>query len=77
MDFDAHMRPHKLCLCKGVSRQDIAEAVKGGADTFRKLVEKTHATTGCGTCYVEVYAAFCEEREKLKAAQAGQETLKF
>lgn len=77
MDFSSLMRPRKLCLCKGVSRQDIADAVKGGAETFRQLIDKTHATTGCGTCYHEVYAAFREEREKLVAERTGQLGLKF
>lgn len=71
------MRPRKLCLCKGVSRQDVERAVQGGVETFRQLVEKTHATTGCGTCYQEVYAAFREEREKQALALSGQMGLKF
>lgn len=77
MDLASLMRPRKLCLCKGVSRQDIDEAVRAGADTFRKLIEKTHATTGCGTCYHETYAAFREEREKAAAQVTGQMGLKF
>lgn len=77
MDLACLMRPRKLCLCKGVSRSDIAQAVEGGADTFRKLIEKTHATTGCGTCYHETYAAFREEREKHAAQVTGQMGLKF
>ncbi|HRP69804.1 MAG TPA: (2Fe-2S)-binding protein [Turneriella sp.] len=77
MDLANLMRPRKICLCKSVSRQDIADAVQGGANTFRKLVEKTGATTGCGTCYHEVYAVFCEERDKLKAEQSDQSMLEF
>lgn len=77
MDITCLMRPRKLCLCKGVSRQDIANAVAGGADNFRKLVQKTHATTGCGTCYHEVYEAFREEREKTACNLLGQVGLKF
>jgi len=71
------MRPRKLCLCKSVSRHDITEAVEGGADTFRKLIQKTQATTGCGTCYHETYAAFREEREKTACNLVGQLGLKF
>lgn len=77
MDVACLMRPRKLCLCKGVSRHDITEAFEGGADTFRKLIQKTHATTGCGTCYHEVYAAFREEREKVSCNLLGQVGLKF
>lgn len=77
MDIACLMRPRKLCLCKGVSRQDIADAVAQGADTFPKLIKKTHASTGCGTCYHEVYAAFREEREKTACNLLGQVGLKF
>jgi bacterioferritin-associated ferredoxin len=77
MDLACLMRPRKLCLCKSVSKQDIVEAVSGGADNFRKVIEKTHATTGCGTCYHETYAAFREEREKKACRVIGQMGLKF
>ncbi|MBL8032293.1 MAG: (2Fe-2S)-binding protein [Leptospiraceae bacterium] len=77
MDLSCLMRPRKICLCKCVSRADVTEAVAGGADTFRKLIEKTHATTGCGTCYQEMYAAFREEKEKAACQLTGQIGLKF
>lgn len=77
MDISCLMRPRKLCLCKCVSRSDIADAVGAGADTFPKLIQKTHATTGCGTCYHEVYAAFREEKDKVACSLAGQMGLKF
>jgi bacterioferritin-associated ferredoxin len=77
MDLSCLMRPRKLCLCKGVSRADIQAAVRAGADTFPKLVKTTQATTGCGTCYTEVYAAFCEELEQERCRLTGQMDLKF
>lgn len=77
MDISCLMRPRKICLCKGVSRKDVADAVASGSDTFRKLIQKTHATTGCGTCYHEMYAAFQEEKEKASCNLAGQMGLKF
>jgi bacterioferritin-associated ferredoxin len=77
MDLSCLMRPRKLCLCKGVSRADIQAAVRAGADTFPKLIDKTHATTGCGTCYHEVYAAFREECEHERCRLTGQMGLKF
>ena len=51
--------------------------MRAGADTLPKLIEKTHATTGCGTCYHEVYAAFREEREQERCRLTGQMGLKF
>jgi bacterioferritin-associated ferredoxin len=77
MELSYLMRPRKLCLCKGVSRADIAAAVRAGADTFPKLVNKTQATTGCGTCFTEVHAAFCEELEQERCRLTGQMGLKF
>lgn len=77
MDLSRLMRPCKLCLCKGVTRADVHAAVSGGADTFPRLIEKTQATTGCGTCYHEVYAAFCEEREQERRRLTGQMGLRF
>lgn len=71
------MRPRKLCLCKCVSKADIEAAVRAGADSFAKVVEKTQATTGCGTCYNEVYSAFCAAREEERCRLTGQLGLRF
>ncbi|MCS6972200.1 MAG: (2Fe-2S)-binding protein [Turneriella sp.] len=72
MDVAALMRPRKLCLCKGVSREDIARVVRGGVRSFAELVQKTQATTGCGTCIDEVYAAFCQERASCEVTDQQQ-----
>lgn len=38
-----------ICLCKGVSKDVILQAIKDGADTFEKIQEATGAGTGfCG-----------------------------
>lgn len=38
-----------ICLCKGVSKDVIVQAIKDGADTFEKIQEATGAGTGfCG-----------------------------
>ncbi|WP_291649771.1 (2Fe-2S)-binding protein [Clostridium sp.] len=38
-----------ICLCKGVSKDIIVQAIKDGADTFEKVQEATGAGTGfCG-----------------------------
>ena len=38
-----------VCLCKGVEKNTIINAIKEGADTFEKVQEATGAGTGfCG-----------------------------
>ena len=36
----------KICLCKGVTEEEIIEAVKNGATTYEAVQEKTGAGTG-------------------------------
>lgn len=38
------------CRCKNVSVEEVAKAVKNGADTVEKVSEATTAGTGCGRC---------------------------
>ncbi|MBE7412149.1 MAG: (2Fe-2S)-binding protein [Leptospiraceae bacterium] len=59
------MRPKRVCLCKDVSESELVEAVHSGCDTFEKLVEKTRATTGCGSCAKSVIAILERELQKL------------
>ena len=45
------MRPHNICLCRGVSERRITEAViNEGAKTFAEVQRLTRCSTGCGTC---------------------------
>ncbi|AYE35117.1 (2Fe-2S)-binding protein [Clostridium septicum] len=39
----------KVCLCKGVSEEEIVKAIKEGAITFEEVREKTGA--GSGFCH--------------------------
>ena len=39
-----------VCGCKGVSLEDVVNAVKNGADTTDKLAEITGAGSACGRC---------------------------
>lgn len=36
----------KVCLCKGVTEEEIIEAIKDGASTYEDVKEKTGAGTG-------------------------------
>ena len=36
----------KVCLCKGITEEQIIEAIKNGATSFEEVKEKTGACTG-------------------------------
>lgn len=36
----------KICLCKGITKDTIVEAIKNGANTVEGVKEATGATTG-------------------------------
>ena len=52
--FYALIRPRSICLCKAVTEKDIVQAIQEGHDTLAKIVFKTNATTGCGTCSASI-----------------------
>ncbi|UQA60030.1 (2Fe-2S)-binding protein [Polyangium aurulentum] len=39
-----------VCLCVGVSDQEIRECVASGAATASEVMNRTGAGSGCGTC---------------------------
>lgn len=43
-----------VCRCRGVSFEQIEDAIKNGADTVEKVAEATNATKGCGRCKSQV-----------------------
>ena len=46
-----YMRPHHVCVCKGVPEIRIISAVRNeGAKTFAEVQQLTGCSTGCGTC---------------------------
>lgn len=47
----------KVCLCKGITKETIVEAIKSGAHSVEEVKDKTGATTGfCngGRCKVTI-----------------------
>ena len=75
VDLNELMRPRKVCLCRSVSKTDIEKAVRQGADTIPKLVKVTSATTGCGTCFLDVKCALEEAKDKISAEKDPQARL--
>ena len=39
-----------VCLCQGVTDQDISDAVSAGAQSLADIQRELGAATGCGTC---------------------------
>ena len=50
-----------LCLCRGVSDREVAEAVQSGASTVAEVRRACGAGMECGTCLADI-------REHLEAA---------
>lgn len=66
-----------VCRCNGVTRERIEIAVHSGAASIDDIIRRTRATTGCGTCFNDVLAAFRAARIKVRAAREGQILLPF
>lgn len=49
-----------VCICHGVSEEDIKQAIGQGANTLLHLREELKVSTCCGTC--AEYAQECLER---------------
>ena len=39
-----------ICLCKGITDKEIAEAVNNGAESMREIRQQLGVASGCGTC---------------------------
>ena len=56
-----------VCLCNGVTDQDIADAIDEGAQSLTDIQRELGAGTGCGTC-----REFTEQLiDQTKAARLG------
>ena len=52
----------KVCFCKNVTKGQIVEAVKNGADTVEKVQEATKAGAGCGRCKSTIETIITESK---------------
>ena len=39
-----------VCLCRGITDQDIKTAIREGAETTLDIAQQLGAGTGCGAC---------------------------
>lgn len=50
-----------VCLCRGITDQDIKNAVANGAGTYREVRELLDLGTCCGRCAPEARAIISDE----------------
>ncbi|TGL57180.1 (2Fe-2S)-binding protein [Leptospira ognonensis] len=48
-----------------VTEKELVDAIREGAHTLEEIREKTRATTGCGTCSIQVYHILQRELKNL------------
>lgn len=49
-EFNKFDKDFEVCVCMGVSLEEIQTAIKDGCDTIEKVMEKTDAGTVCEQC---------------------------
>jgi bacterioferritin-associated ferredoxin len=53
-----------VCLCAGVTSQQVIDAVKAGASTTKQVGERTGAGTVCGRCRNNIRALIAATRDE-------------
>ncbi len=56
-----------VCLCRGITDQDIKDALKNGAQSYQDVREQLDLGTCCGRCAPEAKAIISEEVAKIAA----------
>ena len=56
-----------VCLCRGITDQDIKDAVANGAESYREIRDLLHLGTCCGRCAPEARAIISDELSDLAA----------
>ncbi|CAJ1503334.1 (2Fe-2S)-binding protein [[Mycobacterium] kokjensenii] len=53
-----------VCLCTGVTSQEVIDAARAGATTTRQIGERTGAGTVCGRCRNNIRALIAAALEE-------------
>lgn len=61
------MTPMYVCLCRGITDQDIKDAVASGAESYREVRERLDLGTCCGRCAPEAKSIINEELAEIAA----------
>ncbi|ENW97695.1 bacterioferritin-associated ferredoxin [Acinetobacter sp. NIPH 298] len=56
-----------VCLCRGITDQDIKDAVANGTESYREIREELGLGTCCGRCVPEARAIISEELAEIAA----------
>ena len=56
-----------VCLCRGITDQDIKDAVANGAESYREIRDLLDLGTCCGRCVPEARAIISDELSDLAA----------
>ena len=56
-----------VCLCRGITDQDIKDAMADGAHTYREIRDQLDLGTCCGRCVPEAKAIISEELSLIAA----------
>ena len=56
-----------VCLCRGITDQDIQQAIEDGAESFREIREMLDLGTCCGRCVPEAKAIIKQELAEIAA----------
>ena len=56
-----------VCLCRGITDQDIKDAMQNGAESIRDLRDMLDLGTCCGRCVPEAKTIISEELAEIAA----------
>ena len=56
-----------VCLCRGITDQDIKDAIANGAESYREIRDQLDLGTCCGRCVPEARAIISEEVAQIAA----------
>ncbi|MFC3902973.1 bacterioferritin-associated ferredoxin [Acinetobacter marinus] len=56
-----------ICLCRGITDQDIKDAMQNGAQSYREVREMLDLGTCCGKCAPEAKALISDELAQIAA----------
>lgn len=52
-----------ICICEGITKDDLIESIKSGNKTLDKLMEVTGAGSGCSTCQTDIEKILIETNQ--------------
>ena len=66
------MRPKNICLCKSVSEKTLVDTIHSGTHDLQELINKTGASTKCGSCLKQVSKIFEREMNLIEKSKSHE-----